>query len=70
MNYEQQSLEALKSIFIGTRWSKQSATIGEFSRRGTQSQIQRAGITFNPSQKQPSISSWCSAPRQATETKR
>jgi hypothetical protein len=63
MNYEQQSLEALKLIFIGTRWSKESAIVGDFSRRGTQNQIQRAGITFNPSQKQPSIGIWCSAPR-------
>ena len=32
MIYEQQPLEALKLIFIGTRWSRQSATVGDLSR--------------------------------------
>jgi len=48
MNYEQQSLEALKLIFIGTRWSKESATVGDISLYRSQSQIQRAGNTYNP----------------------
>ena len=47
MSYEQQSLEALKLIFIGTRWSRQSATVGDWSLCRVQRQIQRARNTFN-----------------------